>query len=429
MSDTIYTKNVGFGVVLLLILILGASLRIHNLSTVQTRHSDEYIYTYQAYNIAKNGKLGIQTLITRRNENPNSWFYPPPSRIGYTYLLSLLLKISHNYSIGFGANLSCFFSILSLLLLILFGLRFFNKWSTLIASAFLATSPMAIALARRTWQDSLVGFYGTLLLYITCEIISNPHKRFWYFPLVILGGLGLLIKTSLVVFFALCVTWILWDFIFLKKIYFKAILLTLFSGISLMLSFLTLVYFMGGITNLITIWAHWKNAMPINPYVISYQMGPWYRIFTGYWMLGQSNTFLFAAALITLPIMRFIIPRCSTTFNNSTATLATNTKLNISLGLLLIILAFTLTAGIVPYCQNIRYISELYVSYYLIVGFMLYFLFAMIKKYLNFKPLLYAFIVTALVAVISIQEYRLFHSIFIKKEVVGTAVGLILQKI
>ncbi len=413
------TKNIVLFLAFTLILFIGVGLRIHNLSTVKFRHTDEYIYTYQAYNIATYGTKGIQRLIAARINKPKHAFYPPPSRIGYTSLLSLMMKVTHNYSIGFGANLSCFFSILSLLLIIIFGLRFFNPWSTLISTLFLATSPIAIALARRTWQDAMTGFFGALLLYITCEIITNPRRRSWLFLLVLLGGLGLLIKSSLVVFFAFCMIWILWDFVVLNKYYAKAIRLSLFAGLSILLFSLILINYMGGITNLIAVLTQWKNAMPTNLYVIRDQMGPWYHIFVGYWLLGQSNAILFAIAFMALPIMRFISHR----------PYVEKTQYKILLGILLITVAFTLIAGIVPYSQNVRYISQIFLSFYLIAGFMLYLIFALLKKYLKIRWLVFVLLATVIVVAIGIQEYNLFQKMFIQKRLVGTAVGAVIKRL
>ncbi len=408
---------------ILFILTLGVTLRIHNLSTV-TRHSpDEVIYTAQAKTVAKHGLIGIKVLAKQYNQNKKLWFFPPPTRAGYIFLLSSAMKISNHFDISVGATISTIFSILSLLILILIGLRFFNYWTTVYALLFLSTSPIAMGLARRTWQDAIVGCLGALLVYFSCEIISNPRKKIWIIPFIILGGLAILIKSSLVVFFGLCIAWILWHFIVSKKLYKHAIFFACLSGISVALFAAVLIYLMGGLSNLITVWSHMKNAMSLNPYAIQYQTGPWYLMFLNLFYLGPSYFYLL---MIGLAVILFSKNMHKLHLQTKELFLA-STQSNIFLGLAAITLIFTLIAGLVPHCLNIRYISVIYVPYYLIMGVLFYLILSALVKLLPVRPIFFIFFSIVLMTLIGIQGYYKFNHYFIRLGANDTSIGMLIQ--
>ncbi len=404
---------------ILLILCIGIGLRLHNLSINTHRSPDEIIYTAQAKTIAKHGISGFKILAKEYKREKKLWFFPPPTRVGYLFLLSSAMKISNHFDVSVGSKISTISSILSLLILILIGLRFFNAWTTLFALVFLSTSPIALNLARRTWQDALVGCLGALLIYLSCEIISNPRKKIWYVLLIILGGIGILIKATLVLFFGLCVLWILWNFIVYKKRYKESILLVCLSGISVALFTGLMIYAIGGMSNLITIWSHVKNAMPHNLFAIKYQNGPWYLMF---FALSSLSAFAFYLLFFAIPILLFFDNK-----KHRSSILHKQKSTRILLGLLFITTTLTLIAGITPYCLNIRYISPIFVPYFLIVGTIFYRLIQMLLKNLPIKQGFFFFLLICLLAIIAFQGYYNFNNYFIKTSIHKTPNAFLIQ--
>lgn len=407
---------------IVIVLFIGIGLRIHNLATITHRSPDEIIYTSQAQIVAQQGLSGIKILAKQYNQNKELWFYPPPSRVGYIFLLSSAMKISNHFDSSVGAKLSTIFSILSLLILILIGLRFFNVWITLYALLFLSTSPIELGLASRTWQDAIVGCLGALLIYLSCEIISN-HKKIWIIPFVFIGGIAILIKSTLVVFFGLCVMWILWEFIFHQKLYKHAVLLACLTGISVTLFSALLVYCVGGLLNLIAILSHMKNAMPLNPYAIQYQTGPWYLTFLNLFYLGPNYFYLIIIGLFVILLskdMHKLHSQIKELFFSTSQT-------RIFLGLIALTLMFTLISGIAPHCLNIRYLSVIYVPYYLIMGVLFYVFLSALVKLLPVRAGFFMFFSICLMTLIGIQGYDKFYHYFVLLGANDTSIVMLMR--
>ncbi|MBN1527107.1 MAG: hypothetical protein JW919_05965, partial [Candidatus Omnitrophica bacterium] len=115
-------------VLFVVILAIGISLRIHNLNNVPDRSPDEGIYTYQAATIVERGTEGFKLLAREHGTDKRLWIYPPPHRAGYLWALSAAMKSTNSSGIKTGSYISSAFSVLSLILLVLIGWRFFNRW-------------------------------------------------------------------------------------------------------------------------------------------------------------------------------------------------------------------------------------------------------------------------------------------------------------
>ncbi len=114
------------------LLLTGIALRFRGLD-VKERSPDEGVYTSQAIVVARDGVEGTRRLIGEYNADKRLWIYPPPIRIGYTYLLAAIMKASNIFNERAGTYLSTFCSIGALFMLALLGLRFFNRWATVAA--------------------------------------------------------------------------------------------------------------------------------------------------------------------------------------------------------------------------------------------------------------------------------------------------------
>jgi len=245
------TKRISYKVFLtisfLIIFSLGIFLRIYNLNNVASRSPDENVYTYQAGMIAQNG-LGITKLLVKNyNSNPKMWVYPPPTRIGYLSVLAGVMKLTGKIGMDTGAYISVSASILSLILLVILGLRFLNPVVTFYALLAMSVSPMELAIARRTWQDALLGLCGFLLIYLACEITRNINRIMPYIIFILIGSFSILIKTSGIIIYGLAGMWILWVLVVKKKKILKGILFVLFCTLGSIASAVIIFKTSGGI--------------------------------------------------------------------------------------------------------------------------------------------------------------------------------------
>jgi hypothetical protein len=165
-------KNIIVALAVVLILAAGISLRLYHLGTVTDRSPDEKLYAYQAETISRQGIAGVKTLVMEHNMRKELWIYPPPIRVGYLLPYAALMKLARSADVKIGSYISFFSSCLSLLLLVLIGLKFFNRWAVLYAVLFMSVSPVDLAIARKSWQDAAVGCAGLVLIYM---LRDNPR--------------------------------------------------------------------------------------------------------------------------------------------------------------------------------------------------------------------------------------------------------------
>ena len=360
---------------------------------------DEKIYIYQA-NVIREGRIeGINRLICQYKGNKTLWFFPPPTRIGYSYLLAGVMKFSGIHNEMAGAYISAFASIGSIFLLVFMGLRFFNPWVTLVALLGIVVSPMDLAIARRCWQDSLLGFIGTLYIYFCAELTVRPKRKLLYIPILITGSYCMLIKESGVVIFGLGLAWLLWQAIFKEKSFSRS-LLTFATGIAgVAISLILLAKICGGFSNIVEVLKDVKGAMAVNEYALKFQTGPWYRIVEGFWILTPVFT--------------------SLAFFGCAATFSKNIKNNAVIRMLsFFVIAFIAIAVIIPNCQNIRYLSALFIPFYLLAGLGLWFVVILLKERSG-RPVfsITVILMTIILILAAVNEYKFFQRNFVEEKV------------
>lgn len=383
---------------LLLILIIGIRMRVSYFETVR-RSPDERVYTNQANKIFNKGIKGTKILISEYHLDKALWFYPPPTRIGHNYLLAMVMKISGNRTEMAGVYLSAIASILTLLLLIMAGIRIFNPWVAIIALFGLAVSPMDLIIARRCWQEALLGFVGMLYFYLCAELMNKPKRIFLFLPIIITGCYSMLIKESGIVVFGLGMLCVFLSMVFKEKSLLGAIASAISGVLALILTFFILVKVSGGISSWLSVMKNVKTAMPLNTYAIEFQTGPWYSFLQGLWMV----TPLFTIAAIGGVIYAFLngIKKNTVIF---------------SFGMILVL--FIAATTLTPYCKNLRYISPIFCLFYLMGGYAIW----GAVKFLHEKakilslPVVVSLLSLALVAG-AFFEYRFFKKIISKENI------------
>ncbi len=434
-----------------LALAFGIFLRFSFLDVPVKHAADEQVYTIYANTLAERGVGGIRELVETYNRDPRRWQYPPPTRVGYLLPLSWFMKVSGIATEEAGALVSRLFSIFSLLVLVLIGMRFFGPWVTLGALWLMSVSPMELMIARRAWQDGVMGFFSSLLIYVSMEINRDPKKKIWYPAFWMLGVLCISMKESGILIYGLCALWIMMS---LRREAMPAgrqamqqdrhsesaiggrrilpirslpdrqagirrdldsrlrgndniILFGIFSLLVVVVYYAILAVWSGGPSNLTEVLRHMKETMSSNEYSVRYQEGPWYFLGQGLWILSPVTALL---ALVGI-----------------TATLVSR-KEEVACGLVFLILAFSVVASAPHYLKNLRYFSVLYVSLYLMSGVGFWAMVSAVKRKLKGWPLKAAVTVMTLVVLWGgWQDYRLFQFCFIQNDVPDLPYSFLLE--
>jgi 4-amino-4-deoxy-L-arabinose transferase-like glycosyltransferase len=275
---------------------------------INWRTPDEQTYATYANEVVKAGPAAIPKLVKSFIGTKDLWVYPPPTRVGYIYLVAGIAKLTDAGVERSAIFLSFVCSALTFLFAVALGWRFFNRWMVLPGLAFLAVSPVELALAGRGWQDAVVGAWGTLLLWLTLERSTRADGRWWDLSFWLVGFLFLLIKESALAIFGICVLLLLlgqWQQRRLSwKNFFK---IAVASSLTVLLSYSFVFLSAGGPQNVFQLYRCMAGALRTNVYVYLYQAGPWYAIPLGFWVLSPVSVFLFltGAGLIFLRPKRF----------------------------------------------------------------------------------------------------------------------------
>lgn len=275
---------------------------------INWRTPDEQTYGAYADEVVKAGPTAISKLVKDYIRTRDRWVYPPPTRVGYVYLVAGIATLTGGGTERCAIFLSFVCSILTYLIGAVLGWRFFNRWMVLPGLAFLAVSPVELALAGRAWQDAVVGAFGTLLLWLVLERSTRAERRWWDLSFWFVGFLFLLIKESAPVIFGICVFLLLLGQWQQGRLSWKSFCkIAAASVITVLLGYSLVFLCAGGPQNVVEVYRCMAVALQTNSYVYLYQVGPWYAIPLGFWVLSPVSVFLFliGAGLIFLRRERF----------------------------------------------------------------------------------------------------------------------------
>ncbi len=399
-------------IIVALLLAAGIILRFSNLD-IKARSPDEVVYTAQAMIVAQDGIYGARRMVDEYNANKQLWIYPPPIRMGYTYLLAAFMKVTSIFDVRAGTYLSTFCSIGALFMLALLGLKFFDWWVTIAALFLMIVSPMDLAIARRSWQDGVLAFAGLLLIYCCSKLTIAPQRKIWYLPFWFIGSWCVMIKESGIIIYGLCFIWLFSVAAFKEKSFIKSALLVLFTILGVSASVFVLGYVVGGIPRLLEVFRHIKDGMPTNAYAIDYQTGPWYRILQGLWIITPGGCILSIIGMAGVfigdcQLKNNIIAKC----------------------FMLIILSFLFITIAVPYMQNLRYLSVTFVPFYLIAGVGLEYLVSLARNFFKDRNFSVVMVVTVLaLMIVAYSDYQKFQKIFIKRGIKDISIRLLRESV
>jgi tetratricopeptide (TPR) repeat protein len=332
------------------LLSLGIWLRLTNLGNITSRSPDERIYTRQANTVLKYGNRGIRTLAAEHIRDAETRLYPPPTRVGYIWMVAAAMQLSGRMDENAGAYLSCAASIGSLVIVAIIAVRFFPGWLPFFALLFFCVSPLELAIARRAWGDTLVGFFGLILFWMTSELATRRGKRVCYVLFALAGIAEIVIKESGPVIFALYSLALLSAMV-RRRDWENGLATATTVLLSTLASVFWLAYSVGGFSVLVKILLDWFNANAQNLYALEYQSGPPYLMLQALWLFVPLTVVLCVIGLSIL-LIQPLRKRCwalsGSTGGDSVAPATVS------------MLAYAALPMFLPHWLNLRYWSPLF---------------------------------------------------------------------
>jgi hypothetical protein len=276
--------------------------RLYHVNDEIHRTPDELYYTVHAKRLLRGGLSEFPAMVREYNDDKKLALYPSPIRAGWDVPLALTMKVTGVTDERAGAWLSCLLSIANMALLGYLGLRFVPRWAAVYGMLFLATSVPDLTLARRCWQDDLMGTIGLVLVWSACEITRNSERWWPYAVFIAAGSYSVLVKELGAFVYGGCVLYVVALLVHRKA--WRTLGILAAGGLAgAGLSVLCLTSVAGGLTPLLTVWQHLNEATYTNPYCVDFQGGPWYLSIQGLWILSPLNLLLwsFATVLSVLP--------------------------------------------------------------------------------------------------------------------------------
>ncbi|MCL4354087.1 glycosyltransferase [Patescibacteria group bacterium] len=272
---------------ILIVLLFAFGIRVATLNQMG-RTWDEPEYIEQGYKLDE---------LIKKGDFNNSYFYttydhPPLAK--YLYGLTAHLdvdetskdgKVIFKYDYTYSRLLSIFFSVLSVLLVILIGKRYISFFAGIVAGIIFSTLPFFVGLSQLVATESMLMFFFTASVYSFIRLIEHYSVK----KLLLTGvltGLALQVKQSnLLLFPVYLIIYIAWYYDKKRKLRLKIINKTSLS-IILILLISILVFF--------TIWPtpifHFKEIQEINNRI---------------WMVKTSPPEVFFGRLMLVPVIYY----------------------------------------------------------------------------------------------------------------------------
>jgi len=386
------------------LVVAGAAARLVHEGDLHNRTPDERVYTTNAKVIADQGLPGVRRLVAQHNATPGEWIYPEPTRIGYLLPVAWSMKLTGYRDERAGSWLSWLFSVLSLGLLGWTGWRLFNPSITGAALLLAAFCVPDLVLARRAWQDSAMELIGLTMAYCACEALLSPKRPAWLAAFSITGGYSLLVKDSSPGVFGFWLLWLAWALIVREKNWRDAIRLTALAAAATAAVLIVLAALCGGFKPLLDVYVLTGRAIGTNPYAVEYQSGSWIRFFSTFFTLSPVTTCLFLVGAVA----------------------AVRRGQPVLTGLAAFPLFLLASALVVPNSQNVRYLSPVYGSVYLVAGYGFWWTMQRARQLLS--PTAFRFASVTLFAaliVAAVQDWREFERIFVTDETADLSAKMI----
>lgn len=389
---------------LLVLIGIGAILRISQPPAV-FRSPDEGVYAHYSRSIVQNGVAGYRNNIKEFNQKKLFWNYPTPYRASYLALLASTMKLTGD-PVGerSGVALALIFSIASLAVFAWGAYSFFGFWPALFGLLFLCFSPMELMFSRRIWQDGIVSFLCSVLIFLCCRVLKEPKKYSSYLGIVLVGTYLCFFKETGFVAYGL-IGGLLTAFLLFQREWKRAFFLCLGAVAVLAPSVWAFIYLTGGIPEILAVTKNFRFAALHNPYMNSFQGGSWDVFCQMFWLLSPLS-FSFTLLAVFIFAARPFIGRYLSQKNNRYHAF-----------IFLFVVCFYIIACIPENYKNARLLSPLYASIYLLAGIGASELFLEIKKRTTRVVFIPLAVVLGLIAGVFLwKDFVNFQKIFVKVE-------------
>lgn len=284
---------------LVVVLLLGAGLRIYNFDTGLARSPDERVYTRQANVVMAQGVAGFHQMGEELAEDPAAVaIYPSPMRIGYLLPLVGFMRLTEDSSVLAGATFSLLCSLGTLLLVAFAADRFLSRTVAIIATLSLSVFPFDLTVSRRAWEESYISLLIVSVLTLGVWLTRRTAARglteiAGYLALALLGLLCMTTKESAGAAFLLCAGGLVLHLFARGER--RAALLTAGSATVAVLAYaLALGSLFGGVGHALFLTREDLHYSGTNPYNMQYDSGPAWTFPAA---LLRSNPFLCVFAL------------------------------------------------------------------------------------------------------------------------------------
>lgn len=345
---------------------MGGFLRLNEPAPVH-RTPDEVTYAAYADTLVKAGvAVGTRRLVEAYNGDPSHWIYPPPTRVGYTVPLALATRLRGDATAA-AVGMSRLASVLGLVFAALLAWRFVGPWGALFTTLLFAASPVDMVVARRVWQDGLVGAGTAVLLTLMLLLVDEregQHGR-WH----------------LVVGFGLVGAWLTT----VKENGVGILLLVLVAGSAAMLlegrrrrtaetwvatavalsgTWLIVMWLVGGPGPFVEIYRNIGSTLPSVPYNIEYQSGTLTYGLEGIWLLSPFSATCFLLGLVHAVTAVWRKPAS----RRARLPVARLRRHGVLMALGFFAILFVAAVGVPPYLKNLRFATPALVPMYVVAG-------------------------------------------------------------
>lgn len=409
-------------VAVLLLIVFGAYLRV-TLPPVHVPTPDEIGYTIYGAAVAREGPRDIAELVRDYDSDPKMTKNPSPTRAGYVLLVSATMGLMGSISSFAASRLSILASIALLMLAGWTAWRFLGPGAAAIALCFMVASPPDLAIARRVWQDGLLGLIAMAMLYAFLEqrtaTARGASRRAWIWAIAVLalGAYALLVKETgllLLGLGTLGLAWTGW-----RDGGPRRALLALAAGaVAFALAVGVLGFLCGGLAPLRETIARAMAARSTSSYMLKYQTGsPLYYV-TGFDMI-QPLPFALGFAAALLIVLRVPIRTGAWSAPASRGALAVTGWL---------VVAFAAVAAVYPQ-KNLRFLAPIFAPVYLLAGALVYAgLEALRPRASRAAFVAMAAVVAVALVALALADMRRFHEMFIRLGIPDLATPWFVQR-
>jgi 4-amino-4-deoxy-L-arabinose transferase-like glycosyltransferase len=394
----------------LIVLLFGVGIRLTSIRP-PNQTPDEDFYTSCGEGVYTQGARFMPTFIQACWEDREKHQYPWPNRIGYFWLIAAAMAVTNDTSVNAGAAVSTLASLLVLVLTAWLAFRFLDPWSATMALLFLATSPLDLVIAGRTWQDEVVALFALLMAHAYIRSVTRRERAGWAVAFFALGAYALTVKETAVLVLGAGTFGMLWAAWRSERGARAAALVAAGGLVAALVAGGVILWSSGGLESLRRTYEMWKLVNVPNEYMRKYQMGSPAYYAVG---LGILNAVPFALGLASAILIALRAPFMRSPWRHRDAA-------ELLGALAWFVLAYGLIACI--YSQkNLRFLSPIYVPVFILAAALVRAAVAVLRRHLPtiaFRGVVAA--VAVVLAVSAAADLGRFHHWFIEREVADLA--------